>query len=273
MKKIIFYILILYGNHCLFSQNARLGASAEALSGASLFVQDAFAVANNPAMTTEIKAFEGGLTSKRKFLLALPEHAVVAVLPSKYGAFGGQYTYLGMDDYNEQSLSFSYAKQLFSGFNAALKFGGLWNHFTENYASGMALNMEAAFTLRLRKDCFLAAHILNPVQMHSTEVAFAQLRPQIRLGTQYILSEQLCISAEIGDEITKPWCVAVGAEYEWKERFLLRCGMSSYPLSYSAGIGCEINAFRVDVATVYTQYLGFTPQLSLVFFNKHKNKQ
>jgi hypothetical protein len=65
-------------------------------------------------------------------------------------------------------------------------------------------------------------------------------------------------------DIDHPLSFRGGIEYLPASQLALRAGVSINPLSLSGGIGYTWKLLSIDFASTYTEFLGYTPQLSLI---------
>ena len=102
------------------------------------------------------------------------------------------------------------------------------------------------------------------------EVAAGEHLPTIfRLGLAYLPSERVMLTAEVEKDIDFPARTKVGVEYRLVEQVQLRTGIATNPVNVAFGMGYQFkNGLTFDLASVYHQWLGFTPTASLVFQQK-----
>ncbi len=262
-------ISLLFALFCHYSnaQSGLLGlqdARAIAMGRISSIHQGIDAAFNNIAGLASIESLGFVASAERRFLLNETQNfGLAAAIPSNNGAFGVRVGSFGFEAYNENSISLGYSRQL----SERMSIGGefiYWNRSIPEYGSQGFLTFAVGLQAKVFEQVLLGFHLFNPIRsaVNDEENTF----PVVQIGVNYLVSDQLQVSAELEKDIDFPAIFRSGIDYKIQESLALRLGISTAPTLFTAGIGLDISpAFHMDIAGSIHQILGFTPGISVQY--------
>jgi len=114
---------------------------------------------------------------------------------------------------------------------------------------------------QLSQDWIAGVHFVNPLAF--VQELFYKIPTQIKVGTSYILSNQVLLAIESEYDLDDHYDFRLGLEYSIINRLKLRGGTSLAPFKQYVGAGIDFNKISVDAATSFHSQLGASLQLSL----------
>jgi hypothetical protein len=249
------------------------GGKAVALGNQVTNMADVFSAQNNPAGLGFVQEFGVGLFSERRFLVSgLDLLNASFALPTKTGTFGVCANFFGRKEYNEKMMGLSFGKAFGKKFSTGVKFNYL-NYAIQEYGQRNLFTFDIGFQYLPNKKLLIGAHVFNPLPIELEKVYGEKVATIMRLGIAYLPVKKLNLLAEIEKDLVHKPNIKLGIDYQIAEKFFLRGGFNSYPLRGTFGLGINLKQFNIDVAGNYHAILGITPQLSLSYSIKKKNKQ
>lgn len=243
------------------------GASGAALGNATIAFTDINSAFANQAGLAQIETVTATAFAEQRFLLReLQTVAAAVALPTASGTFGLTLQHFGVEAFREQQFGLAYARPLTENMSIGTRVLLLHTSIPE-YGSRTNFTFELGFLTQLLPELRLGAHLYSPMRV---ELAAGEHLPTIfRLGLAYLPSERVMLTAEIEKDIDFPARTKVGVAYKLVEQVHLRTGMATNPVNIAFGLGYQLkNGLTFDLASVYHQWLGFTPTASLVFQQK-----
>lgn len=246
-------------------QNA--GARGAALGNASVTFTDINSAFANQAGLAELESFTATVFAEQRFLLTeLQALSAAAALPTASGTFGITLHHFGFEAFREQRFGFAYARPLLEGTSIGAQILVLNTNIPE-YGSRSNLTFEIGFTTQLMPQLKFAGHLYSPMRVEIVEGE--QLPTIFKLGTAYLPSDRVTLTAEVEKDIDFPARVKAGIEYQLVEQLHLRTGIATNPTNLAFGVGYKLqNGLSFDLASVYHQWLGFTPSIGIIFQRK-----
>lgn len=275
MKKIYFFFVFNFLYLFSFAGGETLvaGASHTAMGGTNATAQNVFSAHNNPAGLGFVKLIGFGLYADRPFLVnGINNFNLSAAIPvQKIGAFGVDVNYFGFSAYNEMKAGLAYARSFGDKVSAGVKFDYLRLAIKDNgtkntFAFAVGLQYQPFKVLRI------GAYVYNPVATTLDKAYKEKVATSFNLGLSYLPSEKLTISIEGEKELNEKVRFKAGLEYRPLKPLFLRIGAATNPTLVTFGLGTEFKNFRLDASASWHMQLGITPQISLVYNIKKKQK-
>ncbi len=227
--------------------------------------RDVHAAFGNPAGLTAVESWAGALLAENRFLVSDIRSLALAAAYSLEGAgsFGLRLQYYGFDAYNEQQFSLLYARPLMEGLSIGAGFG-IFNTRIAEYGGKLLPVVEVGLQAELLPGVQMGVRIHNPIRM---EVVEDENMPTVfTAGLAYAPSDQLLMNLEVEKDIDFPARVRAGLEYALIDPLQLRLGVATEPTTLSFGLGLRVRqGLRLDFASSYHQWLGFSPGLGVVY--------
>lgn len=230
-----------------------------------MILNDVFSVSNNQAGLAFIENMSAGIFTERKFLLSgLNRFTGVFALPTSSGTFGLTIDYFGYNKFNEKKAGIAYGRKLGENFSAGIQVDYIQLSIPE-YGNKNIFTFEAGLQYQIMKELMVGAHIFNPLRWTTTEFTDEKYPTLLSVGIGYLPSDKVSIVLETEKDIDNPLRFKTGIEYKLIDKLHLRSGYSTSPSMYSFGMGINLNALKIDVATTVHPILGFSPQLGIIY--------
>jgi hypothetical protein len=233
---------------------------------------DVFSASNNPAGLGFVNQFSFGVFAERRFLVSGLDLINGSIaLPTKTGTFGIGVNYFGRKEYNEKLMSLSFGKLFAKKFSVGVKFDYL-NYSIAEYGQRNLFTFDVGFQYQPLKNLLLGAHVFNPLPLELEKVYGEKVSTIIRFGAAYNPVKKVTLLAEFEKDLTFKPNLKFGLDYRIVEIFSLRAGVNSFPLRGTFGFGLNYKGFHLDFSGNYHPVLGVTPQVSLSYYIKKKEK-
>ncbi len=250
------------------------GARSAAVSGLSVVLEDYWSAQNNPAGLGSISRWSFGLTAEQKFLIKeLSSYTLVAALAAGSGSFGLNFNYLGWSAYKEMQAGFSYGRKFSKSFQAGLRLNYLSSVVSETGTRDQWLSFDLGLLLHLNKKISFGLEADNPILTSLKSRDAMELPARFSTGIRYTYSANLMVMAGIQKESGFDLSYQAALEYEILDKFAARLGIRMFPFSLSFGAGIKFNLIQLDISACQHQYLGYTPQISLIFLPGHSKSK
>ena len=257
----------------IFSLNAKaagefrsLGGRASGMSGVSVALTDYWSAVNSPASNAWNQGISAGVFFENRFMMKELSYKTVMVSACiKPGAFSFSCTHFGTGMYSELKTGLGYARKFGKKFSAGLQLDYYRFQVSDGYGAANIFNCEAGLYFRPSRQLAVGFHCINPVPVKLSWASGESLPTLIRLGIAYNFTDELLISAEAEKDPVSKACLRLGAEYRFAKTLSARVGMATGPFRFSLGAGILISRFSIDLATEYSQVLGFSPAVSIQY--------
>ncbi len=195
----------------------------------------------------------------------LSTKSVGLVLPVHMGTFGLQMQYFGFADYHEQFVGLSFGKRLGKHWAVGVQIDYFRIAQGGGYGNAHAVSADISLYAQLSKTISLGARLFNPVASGIGASHYKEPLPVgMQLGVMYMADKDIALLAEVENRLDQSkTTLKLGIEYRLHPMVYVRAGFSSSPQRLHAGFGWRYKAWRVDMATIYHQSLGFNPCVSL----------
>lgn len=241
------------------------GARSAALSGLGLVLSDSWSAANNPAGLSDLKGFVIGLTAEQRFMMnELRNYSLVSSVGVGKGAFGLNFSYSGWDAYRQMKSGLSYAREFAPFFSSGLRLVYIRSNSTEAENADQWLSFDLGLMFRLSKHVNLAIEADNPLLTTLKNKEAIELPSFYQIGVAYEYNEGLILLAGIRKNSYARAEYLAGLEHVIFRKLALRAGVSMFPFRVSFGMGLKYKRLSLDIAASRHQYLGYSPQVSLL---------
>ncbi len=242
------------------------GGQSAGLAKNSVTIVDPFAVFSNPASMSDLSNIAAGVYVENRFLVEDLNLAGAAfALPTNSGTFGLGVQYFGFSDYNEKMASLAYGRRIGENFSIGAQFDYFSLSMGE-YGNKSAITFGLGMVYQPTDDFKIGAHIYNPLRISLTDDKEDNLATVVKLGFEYEIVPKVRLLAEAEKNIIHPAIIKVAVEYQLIDALYLRGGVSTDPALAHFGIGVNMNKLKIDLAGSYHNVLGYTPQISISFF-------
>ncbi|MDZ7717107.1 MAG: hypothetical protein U5J95_12940 [Balneolaceae bacterium] len=249
-----------YSQATLGAREISLGQATSALPNST------WAVFANPAMSSEDRKSVSFFGIRYYGFSELTDMAVAATYPTEFGVIGaGVYRY-GDDLFNENQLRVSY-KNSFQGFHygAALNY----NHVVQGDGHGSfgALGINVGLAAQIIDNLWIGAKATNinqPKYGEFNNIAEEPVR-DLSIGFAYQVSDLFLFTSDVYKDVRFPVSYRGGAEIKIIENLRGRAGVTTEPLTFSAGFGYNTDLWGINIVAQQHEnpVLGISPGLDL----------
>jgi len=249
------------------SENSYITAGAY-----SQHFRDAFSFVSNPACLGEIKNFQSGMLTERKWMLKeLDNTEVTFCFPAGGGGLGVALQHSGDAGYREQGLGLSY------GIKAGrLQIGTGFAYLLDQAAGYRA----TGFGLARAGICFHVSDKLTTGWVLGLPVfgivgkANSERGPQFfNVGFGYEWRPDLFMSIQIKKDAGLPLNIITCIEYHYGEQFFFAFGINGQTGAVYFKSGWRKNRLTVQIYTLFEQVLGFSPGFAILWEGKSRRDE
>ena len=243
------------------------GAREAALSQAVIALAGPFTVFNNQAFLTENKSPALGICYWQPyFIRGYSESALSLVFPAASAVFGVGVAQSAVASYKESSIGLAIAKKLTRKLSAGLLFNYFNLNFPEESRRKGSFQVDGGIRYKHSDKLALGFHLRNMVQTKLETFQYNLSFPLVvRVGASYRLTERVLLT---GETVFEKFCgigVRCGMEYQLRDNFRVRGGISTNPFQHACGFGYDLNFCQLDFALVHHEILGYSPLFSINF--------
>lgn len=264
---LILFLLITVGQQQVQAQEqCNFGARAAGMSWATVSLSDVWALSNNTAGITNLKAPTVGVYAENRFHeFAFTTIAMQAVYPTqKYGTFGLSMSRFGDELFSQQHIGLGLAHKL-GQFSLGAK-ADVWQVAVKEYGSQKAVALSVGVQGEVVPQVYFGAFAYNLNQASLASFEDERLPTIMRAGLSYRATPRLLIAAETEKNIDHDADFKAGAEYALlQDKFMLRSGFSTLTRKATFGAGFKARQLQVDYALGSTTLLGFSHYLSISY--------
>jgi hypothetical protein len=237
------------------------------MANCGVVMSDANSIFSNPAGLANLKYFQTSISAENKFMMQdLNSFLGAAIFPTKNIVFGVSAYHFGFDDFNENKIGLALAKKLSEKFEVGIQLNYFQQHIAEQ-PNQSAFAAEVGFITRVTKTFKIGFHAFNPIP-YKTNYFQSELPSLFTLGIGWQASKNVLYLLESDENLNFQTNIKTGLEYKLIEKFVVRCGLQTFPRAYSAGFGFHFQKIYFDVSNVFHPILGNTPKISFTFFFK-----
>jgi len=246
-----------------------VGARAVAIGHCSVVSKDIWGVFNNPAALAFQTGMEFGLALENRFLLKEMNRITLgASAQLGHGALSAGIEHFGDQYYGEMKASAGYALQIGKQFSAGLQLNYLRMAIGDGYGNFQAFTFEGGLLAMISDKLSIGIHCFNPI--HVKWIGTTEHIPlSFKGGFGFRPEKSIMICAEILKSTATAAVFSAGCEYRYRDKFIIRTGITSGPARITFGVGFKLKKLVIDIASSLHSYLGYSPQLSLIYTAKH----
>lgn len=247
--------------------NPHGGARDAGVAGASLTFGDAFSMFNNVAGMAWQQGFRAGLYNETRYgLKELSTNGLsVSYGNTKSGSVGLGIKYFGYNQYNEQDISFGYARLLSTKISGGIQFHFLKTNFGDAYYGDKStLTVSLGMQYKVTEKLQFAFNIFNPTRNQLANYNNERFPTIVKAGFCWKPNEKVMLCVEDEKSVQGKNIIKGGIEYHITKPLYLRTGIAGTPANGSFGLGLELKKFKIDIAANYHPVLGVTPHFSLL---------
>ena len=248
-----------------YAQNAS-GPRLSGMASSGTSVSDVWSLQSNPATMV----FHGTpiiALAYQKHILSdeLNTQSIAALLPFRRDFFGLTLRRYGFSAYHDSKLGLSYAKKLSPKFSLAFTIN-YHQIKVENYSINSMYSVDAGLFYALSSAFSAGLSFRNPTALHKpSNEANMNVTSAIDFGISYSASNKLMLVISIEQKVDHPAILQTGIEYSILKILSLRSGILLRPYTQHFGFGINIKKITFDVASTYTNALGYSPQISVAY--------
>lgn len=218
----------------------------------------------NPSSIATLPNIQSFVFIDQRFgLKELSSYSAAIAIPLSSGSFGLSLNRFGYNLYNENLISLSYARQLFTN----LSIGGSveYNYFSiPEYGSKGQIGFQLGINSTISSSTTLYFSIKNPNRPLINETD--RLPSFFNLGATYSPSKQLVLRAELNKTLDFKEDIRFGVEYFPSPKVVIRAGGHTYPAQFSFGFGIlPYESIVIEASSKYDTRLGFLPGIGLSY--------
>lgn len=249
-----------YSQVTLGAREISLGQATSALPNST------WAVFANPSMASESEKKVSFFGIRYYGLTELTDVAVAATYPTKFGVLGAGVYRFGDDLYNENQLRVSY-KNSYQGFHYGAVIN--YNHVVQGDGHGSfgALGIDVGLAAEIIENLWIgakAANVNQPKYGEFNNIAEEPVR-DLSIGFSYLVSDLFLFTSDVYKDVRFPVSYRGGAEIKIIENLKARVGVTTEPLTFSAGFGYNTDLWGVNIVAQQHEnpVLGISPGLDL----------
>ncbi len=239
-------------------------ARALSMSNASVSLNDVWAHVNNPAALVGLKKQNIGISYQNRFSVKeMQTQGLVYAIPLKRMVFSAGSQWYGYQQYRSLKNGLGLAMALSEKVSLGVQLNHHSIRLNENYGKSSNVTGEMGLLVQFTEQIRLGCSVLNIGRTKIASNSNERLTTLMRLGMQYVISDQIFIVSELEKNVLYPLSVKIGAEYKPSAKICFRGGLSTAPISFSFGVGTQFKSrFQLDFGTAYHQLLGWSPHIS-----------
>ena len=267
-QSFLFFSLLFFISSLSAQEN--IGARTNAMGNVSTAVADFWSVDNNPALLPFYGKMSVGLYYDNRFLLKETSTAslgFVFPLKNKSDVFGTVIKHYGSANYGKLKYGINYAKSFANVFAFGVQFDYLLDYFGDIYGKRSGFTFEIGMYGKITKNLSIGFHAYNPARLKMiTYNDVTEYIPTIlRLGASYQFKQKCIIGLDVVKNLDTKMQCHTGVEYAFSEYLIVRGGLRFPDFSFHAGIGTAFKGIVLDFASSYHSFLGYSPQISLLY--------
>lgn len=237
------------------------------MGGASVALDGAWSMFGNQAGIAEITKPEFGLTVMNLYLVKeLSTRSVIAVLPWQGSVFGISYSQFGVSYFRRNNYDFTYARKISQKFNFGVQFNLHSVYFPEDNKSEFTHGLQIGVQLKANEDVVFGFHLVNPYKTSiKTYSGQYSIPSYFRFGFSNRMSQYFVFVSEFESDFYRHNLLKVGFESNIFQKIYFRTGLTYKPYSLNAGIAYKVKWLTADLSYTWSQNLGTSPSISLLF--------
>lgn len=269
MRLLIIFLLL---TTATFSQGwLPAGGRSMSMANATVSSADEWSYFNNPGATACAKNFSIGISYENRFLLKeLQTQNVAIMVPLKVGVISiGGHMY-GYQNFRSIKGGVGYSLPLVENLFAGVQLNYQGIQLASNYGSKNSMTAEAGLYYKVSDNWNFGLSVFNLGRSKLSEYQDDRFTTIMRLGTSYLFSEKLLVSAEVDKDLEFNPRFRGGIEYQLVDGLYLRGGFATGRMEYTFGMGCQIKIINLNFGSSYDQILGWSPHFSISYIADKK---
>jgi hypothetical protein len=234
------------------------------LGRASVSASGPEALYNNPAGLNNFSGFLVNINALRRYNIAgLDYYSGGMAYGIGNSIFSLRLMQQGLDDFQESNFGFSYTRKLAESIVTCVTFN--YNHLSQSEFSGKVFfTFDIGLQSKVSEKFILGMSIVNPTNRKIDD--FHAINAGIRLGSKFLISNELNIYTEIQKNIGFDPEIKVGIEYSIVENFNVLIGVIPTYSEYSFGLSYRFNnTMQINGAFLYDQRIDISPAFGLTY--------
>lgn len=224
-----------------------------------------FSSQHNQGGLAELKAFSGGVTATRRFMLKeLTAYTFAVALPVASGTFCLQGKSLGYAAFRRQQAGLAYGKKLWPWLNIGIQLDYLHMHIPR-YGNAHALTFETAILVHLNEHWHAGVQVFNPVKVHYKGLGDDEISSVYRAGAGYQPSKNFLLSLEATKEKDLPVMLTMIFYYHMAKVIAFTGGLTTGEEKVFLGTVLYLHRFQILLSASYHSHLGMSPFTGFVF--------
>lgn len=247
----------------LFGQE-NFGPRLTAMGNSGAAVADVWSINGNAASITSLGSPIVSINYIRHFLAdEISTQGLAAVIPIDNNFISVGFSRYGLSIYNQNKISFAYAKKFGHQFSMAITVNYHQLKIT-NYGATNGFSVDVGFYYKPQEKLSFGAYVANPSKQHfvNAEVS-APIPTSLNFGASYLFSDKVLIATTVTKIVKQPFDARLGLEYKIADPVSLRAGVTAKPFKQYAGFGINYKRLLIDFATAFDGNLGYSPQIAL----------
>jgi len=242
------------------------GALSTSMSGLNVNNEDIWSVNNNISQLSKIKNPELSISSFQPFLVKdFTTSSIVFGVPTKKGAFGINFSTNGNKHLQMHNVGFGYSQKLGENFQSGIKLNYFMINAGDYYNKRSVISTDIGFSSKLSNELQLGICIKNPTFTKLSNFDDERLATNFQLAAGYKFSNELILHTGVEKNIFYPASFLAAIEYQPSEKIFLSGGIKSNPSIASFGVSMSQKQFTICAATQIHQFLGWSPDLSIIY--------
>jgi hypothetical protein len=223
----------------------------------------------NPALMSAHREFTAGLGCKNRFgIRELGYRSAAVIIASGSVPLGLICNHSGFPEYRRIAAAIAAGMKLSGNISGGIRIDYCSESTTGEYRNEHTVSFEAGMLIAINNKCSLGISLFNPVPAQLRERPLGSV---LRTGVGVRQTDQLWYGAELELSTDRPAEFMSGAEYRFRDTFLLRSGYRTGNSSFSFGAGYIIKNIKVDLGFATHRQLGVTSSISIIYVN-HRDR-
>jgi hypothetical protein len=260
------FVMVLIPLLKVTGQVTAVGARSVSMAGVSAGLEDPWAIANNPAGLARYDHFSLATSLEQRYLMReLGYYALALTAPIKNGCLGILTEFTGYKSYIDQKIDLAFGMPFGENLTAGISLVYCFQKAGYETAPLHQLTYQLGTIVSLSSKASISFTAFNPFQLYVKSKDYASLPSVFRLGFSYQYSSSFILYSEAEKDLYYPICVKIGSEYILHQKLYIRGGIRLFPISWSFGAAVHQKRYRIEIASSYHQYLGFSPVFTFQF--------
>lgn len=232
------------------------------MGGASISIEDVWAVFNNPAGINQVKSETALFSYRNRYSISqLSSIGAAYIQPLQFGHVGLNAFRFGDDLFSEQKAGIVFSDRM-----GIVALGGGVNYVQfniEGLGSRGFLTLDFGGIVSFQDRFFIGAHISNINQGKVSKSEGEKLPTIMRIGFSYRPISGLLMNVEVEKDLDFDEILKLGIEYNFYKQFFARTGILTEPFQARFGLGFRPKKFLIDYAYGSDPRLGNIHEISV----------